>query len=587
MAVYYPAMAVNLVMRFDESLLTGALLKPDSAESLAKAKTSFLGAGTSAKPSALDGTKDRLSHILSIIPKQGSLELPGYRQAGKFSLSFAWRDLPIDPRAIRALGVEIYIGTVSALNFARGMRGEKDNGQLASYIVQNAQNLMLAGIADNHTVTFNDRGSEVKIDGRDLRSIFIDGKIAPETVKQVKVDQPINKVVQDILNRAPQGANINVNIDPNDWPNGVVPSPADPRLVSRISLGANGQKPGHMPVKGSSVTLNFWDIITNFCLLVGAVPYFRGYDLWIRPARSLFDQAKAEGPNRNPTPFKDGLKRAIPLAGGKSEDIAFRRMVYGSNISSLNFERKLAGASKVPTVKCVSVDPSQPGEDKLIEGEWPKADKAKVTNVSPSGNESGQEILRIPVPGITDKSRLEQIAEQIYEEIGRGELGGSCSSKDLASLGGDNEDADIVRLRPGDAVEFLVDATGVRGLPPVVSQLNNTAAQSTQEAAKELTEILGGQRYSDLANVLVGTARGTIQNLQSVFRVANVKYSWAAESGIGVDFDFQNYIEARYDTNPTINQITNNLLNAGLKLKERAEAERKNPSRAASQKRGG
>jgi hypothetical protein len=52
---------------------------------------------------------------------------------------------------------------------------------------------------------------------------------------------------------------------------------------------------------------------------------------------------------------------------------------------------------------------------------------------------------------------------------------------------------------------------------------------------------------ADLAKVLVGTSRGRFQGLQNVFRVGNVKYSWDLRSGIGVDFDFQNYIVARSD----------------------------------------
>lgn len=594
MPVFYPAMACNLIIRFDEALVSGAYLSPKSAEDLADTLTLPLG-GSVNKAGILDGAKDRLTHIISVIPKAASLELPGYRQAGKFSLTFAWRDLPLDPRAIRALGVEVYVGTVPAANFQRGMMGETNGDRPASYLVESADNLMLAGVVDNHTVTFNDKGSELKLDGRDLRAIFIDGKIAPSTVKQLNVDQPVHLVVKDILAKAPQGAQIQVNVDASDWPGGIVPAPAAKELLSRINLGAKGQKPA-MPVKGQSKDLSFWDIITNFCSLVGAVPFFRGHALWIRPARSLFDQAKAGTKNgpQTKTPFKNGQVRNIKTSRNEVQ-ISFRRMIYGRNVAALNFERKLGGV-KVPTVLCVSVDPSKAGEAKLIEAKWPddedgadaaRVEAAQVTSVDASGKESATDVLRIPVPGITDKDRLRAIAKQIYEEVGRGEMGGSCSSKDLASLGGDNDDADIVRLMPGDACEFLVDATGVQGLPPVVSELNTTASESTAEAARKLAQRLGGNRQ-DLAEVLVGTARGTVQKLQNVFRVANVKYSWAVDSGLAVDFDFQNYIESRYDVTPTLSDVTNKLLNVVSNveraLAEHGIAQQKAPSRGASAK---
>src|SRR5262249_8859335 len=147
-----------------------------------------------------------------------------------------------------------------------------------------------------------------------------------------------------------------------------------------------------------------------------------------------------------------------------------------------------------------------------------------------------------------------------------------CSSKDLASLGGDNEDADILRVRPGDACEFLVDSTGVQGLPPVVSELNTEAAASVQEAANKLAQRLGGR--NDLAQLLVGVARGQFQKLQNVFRAENVKYTWGASDGIAVDFDFKNYIEARYDVTPSASSKDD----AAALAKQKTKQESENPA---------
>lgn len=93
-------------------------------------------------------------------------------------------------------------------------------------------------------------------------------------------------------------------------------------------------------------------------------------------------------------------------------------------------------------------------------------------------------------------------------------------------------------------MEFLVDATGLRGLPPVVSALNDQSALSLEEAVKDVATRFGD---ADLARVLVGTARGEFQRLQTVFRVSGVRFDWDSESGVKIDFDFQNYIETRFD----------------------------------------
>lgn len=187
------------------------------------------------------------------------------------------------------------------------------------------------------------------------------------------------------------------------------------------------------------------------------------------------------------------------------------------------------------------------GKDRLLEVQHPPegSDGARTTAVDPSGKAARTEFLTIPICGIKDKTRLLEIAKQIYEEVGRGELSGCAMSKDLASLGGDNTDADILRLRPGDAVEFLVDAAGVQSIPPVVSELNQTAAQSDADAVQQVAARLGGRQ--DLAEVLVGAARGRFQSLQNVFRVSTVRYTWEMGTGIGVTFDFHNYVTARAD----------------------------------------
>ena len=36
------------------------------------------------------------------------------------------------------------------------------------------------------------------------------------------------------------------------------------------------------------------------------------------------------------------------------------------------------------------------------------------------------------------------------------------------------------------------------------------------------------------------------QRLQRAFRVKTVKYGWDKDTGISIDFDFENYVEARY-----------------------------------------
>ena len=544
-AVYYPGCAVVFTLRFDELLLNGKVPPPKNAQELATPGINDIIGPPSPKIALLSGAADRLSKKVGVIPKTASFELPGYRQAPKFNMTLAWRDLPLDPRAVRALGVEIYVGSLSADQFSRNMLF-KDSPGLAASLLTSPDNLILAGTCDSIDTGFDEHGSVLTLEGRGLQGIFLDARIHNESLLDLPVVQPIGALVEALLARAGMGGKVPVEVEAaTEWPGGKEPQVATQDVVTRVNKGRDGNK-AEMPTKGDSSTILFWDLVVNFCFLVGAVPYFEGHTLRIRPAVNLYQrQAQAK---LGKTPFLNSKPRTVRTDKG-SEQFSLRRMVYGSNLLNFRLSRKLAGSSKLPTIRVVCNDPDAetPGKGQVLEAQWPPKDaedKQKTSSVAPNGGESKEELMTIPVYGIKDITRLTQIAHALYEEICRNEISGSASTKDLASLGGGNGDTDLLRLRPGDPVEFLVDATGLRGFPPIVSDANLLASQSPEEATRLLAEQLGDR---DLAALIVGTSRGQFQGLQDFFHVQTVKYGWAVESGIAVDFDFQNYVEARYE----------------------------------------
>ncbi len=561
MPIYYPSVAAKLVVRFDEALLKGNTPEGSTPEQNAEAAAVIAAlpinpvadAGVpSSAPLLLNNTSpDGLSHSLAIVPTAANFELPTFRQAPKFSVTFAYRDFPVDPRAIRAISVEMYLGTVSGDNFARGMLGQSDGGRLASQLTLDLNNLMLVGVADTMVAHHSEKGSSIVLTGRGLQGMLLDAKCHADQLAALNLKQNIKAVIEQLLGMDAQSKKIPVRIADgsngtiNEWPNGV-PSPADQSLVSRVNKGQGGDS-AKLPMKGNANEVAIWDIISNLCSYVGAVPYFIANNLWIRPTRGIFEQKAAGQSDANPTPFANGKPRIIQTTAGDLS-VAYRKMIFGKNILNYKIERKFGGA-KVPTVQAISYDSSSAakGEGRHLQVEWPPVDKpdARRSAVDSSGSEARTEPLRVSVPGIVDKTRLLSIAKQVYEEVGRGELGGSVSTKDLASLGGNNADADILRLRPGDAVEFAADSGGLESFPPVVSELNNKASQAPAELSATIQKRLGFSK--SLADVLAGTAKNQFAALQNVFRVANVSYSWALESGVAVDFDFQNYITARYD----------------------------------------
>lgn len=601
--VYYPSCVVNLRLRFDERLVLnaqGALdLEGYDTYQLAKYRN-IPGAPTdipaySANPDNPNG----LTYVNGRIPKNAKIELPAYRDAGKFSLTFDYRDIPLDPRTLRSCGVEIFLDAVQAQNFAAGItQSAPRNGERVSImsaadrlslLQQNAGrngNLVMVGTVDSWQVRHTAKGSEVSIDGRDLRAVLMQSPIPPDLTRRVSLKNNIVKVVNDIVQTHPFGKKMNVVGSKYGWPEGTIPSPGDRGGLTRVRKGANGKEE-----KGSAgadpMKLNYWDLITRYCDLVGAVPYYSGEDLVIAPARSLYAQVSA-GPSSVSTtdeavaeymgtPFRGG-----PREVGEKQPITVRRLVFGRNIDELNFERKFNGFV-ARTIHLVSLDTSSQsrGVGKLLEVYWPSKrgtkgratqsqpsegfvtspdiESAQNSQVAPSGDTNKDEV-RISVPGIRDKKRLLQIAQEIYEELGRGEQGGSVKTKNLASFGGGNADPDLLSLRPGDAVELLVDGTRLATGYPIRSPLNDNSRVSAFELTADIARRLGATSAGGtidtndpayaLARMIVATSRNLIFNLQNYFRASNVKFDWDINSGISVSFDFQNYIEARNAVTP-------------------------------------
>src|SRR5262249_48212793 len=128
-----------------------------------------------------------------------------------------------------------------------------------------------------------------------------------------------------------------------------------------------------------------WDLITQYCFLVGAIPYFDGWVLRVRPARSIFELRQAgldaEAEARRaiatimpfgrrlpdlPTPFKGGMPRDV----GEPQKLRIRRLVYGRDVKTLAFERKFSGA-KVPVIEVVGIDDTTRGRGKLLVVQYP------------------------------------------------------------------------------------------------------------------------------------------------------------------------------------------------------------------------
>jgi hypothetical protein len=572
--VYYPSVVVNLRLRFDENLtvLPSKVATFTTPELLARADPASKPQGN---PQIFAKSNGDLSFIRGRIPTKGSLELPAYREAGTFKLTFNYSDLPIDPRLVRSCAVEVFLNTVSARSFAQGMTQTNPKFERESIIRSNTRLSQLApwsdrpilvGTVDTWNVDHGAKGSTVMLDGRDLRGIFLGSPVAPETLSKLPLRSNIEELVKFIISKHPAGGKVQVECAPDDqWPDGKKPV-VGASAQTRVRKGAEGND-SKGSAGGDADKMNVWDLITRYCMLVGAVPYFSGQDLRIRPMRTLYDQLHITSEGKTDSPFESD-RSAFGV-----KDV--RQLVYGQNVETLTFERKFNGF-KARTVEVWSLDTSSKarGTGKVLKASWPPEKKGKgvvgedsaladvnsqestVANVPPSGEASDSDVQRIVVRGISDKKRLLQIAQDIYEEIGRGEAGGSVHTNSLASYGagsGANSDPDLLRIRPGDAVRIGIAQGSIGEVSSFISPLNVQSSLSDAALLQDMTNRLGDPQ---LAKAIVLSSRNYVAELQNVFRVSNVKYDWDIETGVKVAFDFANYVRARAEVTPIPKQST-------------------------------
>ena len=501
-------------------------------------------------------TGDGFTTIMNVAPSRASFDLPHPRQAATFTISVPYSTLAIDPRLVRAAGVEIHIGCVTAKEYGDGMTGAaRKDGQASSMLSTRSglidpvtglpapddSTLLFYGTLDKWKVEHTEEKSTVTLTGRSLIGLLLDGKPPIDALKRIDLTRPIHRVVADLIATIPidQRLRLDVSTDAGEWTGGVVPSPGSIDGFTNIRLGAQDGQP--KAGGGGKDRVSYWDLITNLCNLVGGVPHLQGSTIWVRPGRSIYEII--DNPGR--TPFRNDRY-------GPDGKLAIRRLLVGQHMAKFELERTMGG-KPVPVVQCLGFDDRAVGMARIVKGQWPPADSAAARS------KDDGDIIRIPQGGIRDAGRLTQIARDVYEEIGRGEVGGAFETVTLASFGGDNADADLLRLRPLEPIEVLVDEQ--TGPAPIVNELTARASGTFQQEVDALRTRLGDV---DVARAIVAARRGAVIGILDAFRVIAVRFEVDADRGIKVSGDFQNYIVSRHGQTEQTARANNRIVTASV-----------------------
>ncbi len=486
---------------------------------------------TVAQPSSKDG----LTHVIDgVIPVSATVCRNGIRIADTLKMTIGFADFPFDPRLIRSVGVELYMGTLSPDDFQKGIDGERqkegaDNeGQPLNMIPdtfidsrgRERSNLRFQGWVDEWSAVFEEEDEPlVDMSCTDSTRLLIDEEAPPKLV--IEPGTPIARAIANYLANFPQFRGIGV---------AYLPAGAQqPILKDAFSVTAFKPELGPSPNGGGKLTV--WDYITDVCGAVGHVVNIETRFLadgsavptiMVRRPRTLY-AAKFAG--RPDDPFTG---RILP----SGRELSARTFIFGKNVLSLGLSRKFSRYQP----QNIEVRCYVPKDKKCLVVRYPEQKKDRQKSLKP-GDQADQKWEVIRVEGISDEATLKIVAQGVYEQRCRNELTVSARTKNLASYGGGVLDPDVLDLQAGDNVEIEMN----RDLDAA-----NTIVAIEDAQANRAEEFLKQLGYSPALAKAYGAASRNL-NFPTSFKVRTMTMEWDSSEGITLDLECINFLEVRAD----------------------------------------
>lgn len=481
-------------------------------------------------PQEQQTSSDDLTHVIDgILPTYATVNRNGTRIADTASIEIKFRDMPLDPRVIRACAVQVFMGTVSADDYQKGLNGEANvnatpSGSLPFNVVpdeyvdehgRKRTNLRFEGWVDEWEDEWPDGEAPlITLECTDNTRLLIEQDAPPKLT--IPVDVPVDEAIATYLSNFPQFRGLSVEYRPN------VSRDSVPVLEDVLQKTKYQPKLGPTPSSGGTSKLTVWDYITDVAGSIGHIVRFEGTTVILQRARTLYDNRLSGRPN---DPFTGRV-----LSSGRV--LTNRLYLYGRNIAEMSFKRRFATYAPFNVeVRCFDS-----GRKKTLIARFPLQDD-RQKRISP-GEASDQKWIVFTVDGVKDEETLRVVAQSIYEQVGRNELEASFITKNLASFGGGNLDPDALDVFPGDAIDVEV-----KRVEDGFNTVLDVEAQMTSRAGNFLRTLGFSSRFASAYQKAI-----TNVGFPTTFRVRAFSLDWdSTAEGIVLDFQCVNYIEVRAD----------------------------------------
>lgn len=456
-----------------------------------------------------ESSRDSPPKIIPVLPRSAVVTRNGYNMADGFEVTFDADDMPIDPRLIRSGAMELFLfGTkgIAADNrlidartgpesepFGNKPRRSVDTvmreagGAFAFEEFTLGNNPTIVGLFDDHSFELSSNGRWVTITGQDYTALLLAKQWPPNKkglARKVPVGKRLDLILGDILREADDTGRLTLKVEN-------VSRSRMPRVAAEFKTQKRG-------ISIDSDT-SYFDVMYKMAIRYGFILFVRGLDVVLTTPRNL-----------------NGL-----------EDKRIRKMVWGSNIESMEMTRHL-GKERTPV--CV-VKGYNPRTRKTITVDFPHGSFKKITKRT--AKKSGKvtttktdEYQIFPVYGVVDVKTLRRMAESRYHELGTSEREVNFVTKDMT----DYDDRDIMDLSSGDALtiefaererELLADEN-----VPAEIKVRHLVARGYGESIAQLI----AQKYNEL------------KALSRPMRVREVTYNYSVDSGISIECALQDFI---------------------------------------------
>lgn len=439
-------------------------------------------------------------HVFTIVCKRISVQLNSYLEADTFEAEIDYKSFPFDPRAIRSVGVSIYI---------EDRKGLFRTNNALNLLTPSEENIVFQGFADEDKITLSEESRVVRLEGRDFTSLLIDREY---TGKAIVKTLPLDLAIQDLLDAFEDTKEIRID----NQTGSTLP------IISQYTSSKDGEANFQNGRRGKS----YWDQIQAFIEQAGLIGYISLDTLVLSKPRILYDDSKP------------------------------KLFVYGDNISNLEFNRKL-GRQKGFNIRVLSLNlESKAVIDATIPKEayddWVKAigirkDDIKVPVIKPNGDKGEDKIapfLTFRLANIVSKPQLIEIGQKIFEEVGRQQIEGSLETKEML-LCEKNEQGDGVdrfnttKLRVGTPIEIDINQGDLEGLPALLKVEGKEDPQAQAARKNRVRKFLIANCY----DVVVAEALSeALTRFTTPFFTKSVEFKLDQENGFSVRLDFINFI---------------------------------------------